>query len=97
MAGIEDLQVQFGIAAPGATNGRAVRYVDPGFAELPWTQVVSVRVWLRVRADLPERDFVDDAHLSLRGCRIHARRGQTGTTARVLIAKTLTRRNARAT
>jgi type IV pilus assembly protein PilW len=96
MAGIEDLQVQFGIAAPGATNGRAVRYVDPGFAELPWTQVVSVRVWLRVRADLPERDFVDertyryaDVEYTPSGADRHYRR--------VLIAKTLTRRNARAT
>ncbi len=94
MAGIEDFQVQFGIAAPGAANGQAARYVNPDFDELPWTQVVSVRVWLRVRADLPEPSFTDtrtyryaDVVYTPIGAERHFRR--------VLIAKTLTRRNAR--
>jgi type IV pilus assembly protein PilW len=60
MAGIEDLQVQFGISAAGARDGRAARYVDPDAAGVGDSQVVSVRLWLRVRADLPEPSFQDD-------------------------------------
>lgn len=96
MAGIEDLQVQFGIAASGESNGQVERYVNPDFADLPWVQVVSVRVWLRVRADVPEPLFTDrrtyryaDVSFTPLGMESHYRR--------VLISKTLTRRNARAT
>jgi len=46
MPGVEDLQVQFGIAADGVTQ-----YVNPGFAGLDSAHVVAVRVWVRIRAD----------------------------------------------
>jgi type IV pilus assembly protein PilW len=41
-------------------NGFAARYVNPGDALLSSGQVVAVRVWVRVRADLPEPGFTDD-------------------------------------
>jgi len=41
-------------------NGYAQRYVDAGDALLKSAQVVSVRVWVRVRADHEEPGFTDD-------------------------------------
>ena len=96
MSGVEDLQVQLGIAAAGAQDGRAARYVDPDHVDVPWAQVVAVRVWLRVRADLPEPAFTDsrtyryaDVTYTPAGAESHYRR--------VLLARTVTLRNARLT
>lgn len=41
-------------------NGDALRYVPPGDALMLSGQVVSVRIWLRVRAEEPEVGFRDD-------------------------------------
>lgn len=60
MTGVEDLQVQLGVAAQGSSDGRAVRYLNPDAPDLPGLQVVSVRVWLRIRADKPDASFTDD-------------------------------------
>ena len=50
--GIEDMQIQFGVD-PSGISGIATRYVDPG--TLPdGAQIVSVRIWLLVRAENPE-------------------------------------------
>ncbi|MEO0423920.1 MAG: PilW family protein [Pseudomonadota bacterium] len=58
LAGAEDLQVQFGIDtdADGSVNS----YVDADPA-LDYSQVMSVRVWLRMRTDQDEDAFVDNA------------------------------------
>lgn len=40
-------------------NGYAARYVNAGDPILDSAQVVAVRIWVRVRAELPERGFVD--------------------------------------
>ena len=60
MAGVEDMQVQFGIDPTGIT-GVATRYVNPNqVAGLPvGSAIVAVRIWLMVRADAPEIGFVD--------------------------------------
>jgi type IV pilus assembly protein PilW len=94
MGGIEDLQVQFGISPNG--RGRVDHYVDPGSSELPSAQIVSVRVWLRVRADEAEPAFEDtrtyryaDVEFTPAGSERHFRR--------VLMSRTITLRNARAT
>ena len=60
VAGVEDMQVQFGIDFTG-TSGVASQYVNaPAIATLPVTaQIVSVRIWLLVRSDTQERGFVD--------------------------------------
>lgn len=96
MAGIEDLQVQFGVAAPGEANGRVARYVDPDFVDVPWLQVVSVRVWLRVRADVPEPSFTDARTYKYADV-VYTPAGEESHYRRALISKTLTRRNARTT
>jgi type IV pilus assembly protein PilW len=41
-------------------NGDALRYVEPGNALITSGQVVSVRLWLRVRAEEPETGFRND-------------------------------------
>lgn len=56
--GVEDFQVQLGID-PSGVAGDAVRYVDPDTVLPLGTQVVSVRVWLLIRAEAPEVGFVD--------------------------------------
>lgn len=56
--GIEDMQVQFGVD-PAGTSGSAQRYVNPS-AIPTGAQIVSVRVWLLVRAENPEVGFRDN-------------------------------------
>jgi type IV pilus assembly protein PilW len=92
MTGVEDLQVQFGVA-PDA-NGRVSHYVDPDSAELPSAQVVSVRIWLRVRSDVAEPTFIDtrtyryaDVEFTPSGTESNVRR--------VLMSRTIALRNAR--
>ncbi|MFO1469003.1 MAG: PilW family protein [Steroidobacteraceae bacterium] len=60
MAGVEDMQVQFGVDTTGI-SGVATRFVNPDqVAALPaGTAIVSVRVWLLLRADAPEQGFTD--------------------------------------
>lgn len=58
MAGVEDMQVQFGIDASGVT-GVATRYVNPD-AVPAGAAVVSVRVWLLLRSDAPEPGLIDN-------------------------------------
>ncbi len=55
--GVEDLQVQFGLDQTG-TGGVATQYVNPGAVPIN-AQVVSVRIWLLVRAETREVGFVD--------------------------------------
>jgi len=94
MTGVEDLQVQFGVSQAG--SGRVSHYLDPGSPELPAAQIVSVRVWLRVRADEPEPSFTDartyayaDVEFTPAGAERHFRR--------VLMSRTITLRNGRST
>ncbi len=60
VAGVEDMQVEFGID-PGSNTGTATRYVEPDdpILAVASTQIVAIRVWLMVRSDTPEAGFVD--------------------------------------
>jgi hypothetical protein len=65
LPGVEDLQVQFGID-PTGTTGVASQYVDAVTAQqlsagaaTAVAQVVSVRIWLLLRADQAEPTFTD--------------------------------------
>ncbi|MBS0388890.1 MAG: PilW family protein [Proteobacteria bacterium] len=58
IAGVEDMQVQFGIDPLGNT-GVATRYVNPDGVPAG-AQIVAVRVWLLVRGDTPESNFIDN-------------------------------------
>lgn len=55
--GVEDMQIQFGVD-PTGTAGSAQRYVNPS-AIPSGAQIVSVRIWLLVRAENPEVGFRD--------------------------------------
>jgi len=75
MIGVEDMQIQFGIdtdvpgtpVAPNPNRGSVDRYVNPddpiinpanaGFD--PNTEILAVRIWLRLRAESRENGFVD--------------------------------------
>ena len=68
--GVEDLQVQFGVdtdRAGEAGRGSVNRYLnpddpalDPADPEfLPEARVLSVRIWLRMRAEQPEQGYLD--------------------------------------
>lgn len=68
--GVEDLQVQYGIDpnygvdpyGTGATPANATRYVNANQAQVAvaaGAQIVAVRLWLLVRSDSPEVNFVD--------------------------------------
>jgi type IV pilus assembly protein PilW len=59
LPGVEDLQVQFGIAESGA-SGPVTRFVDPNAAELLTLAPRAVRIWLRIRAEATERGYRDD-------------------------------------
>jgi type IV pilus assembly protein PilW len=81
MAGVEDLQVQFGIdmgadtngdgvaddddnnGVADAVNGQASRYVNPDdAAAMKFGQIVSVRMWVRLRAEQGEVGFKNTTH-----------------------------------
>jgi hypothetical protein len=94
MPGIEDLQVQFGIAAVGDFSGRATRYVDPGHADVPLSQVVSVRLWVRIRSDEAEPLFQDTRTYTYAGI-VYMPAGGERHFRRAVMARTLTLRNAR--
>lgn len=92
MTGVEDLQVEFGVS-PDA-SGRASHYVHPGAPELPAAQVVSVRVWLRVRADEREPSFTDTQTYRYADVEFTPS-GPARNFRRVLMSRTMTLRNAR--
>jgi type IV pilus assembly protein PilW len=56
-AGVEDLQVRFGVDSDG--DGNADTYVDPGAAAAAG-RVISATLWLRVRAEDRDMSHVDD-------------------------------------
>jgi type IV pilus assembly protein PilW len=90
VAGVEDLQVRFGVDTNADTN--ADTYVDPKTnPALYGGSIVSATIWLRVRAEDPEIGFVDDRTYTA---------GDASTTPggnfrRFLISKTIQLRNTR--
>jgi len=71
LPGVEDLQIQFGVDTDlegTANRGIVDRYVNPGdpiiddtnAAFIPDAEILSVRIWLRLRADRPENGLPPD-------------------------------------
>jgi type IV pilus assembly protein PilW len=100
LPGVEDMQVQFGIdtdvvGAPG--RGTINRYVNPGDPLLnpvanPDTEVLAVRIWLRVRAERPDFSYTDAAAYVYADQNIPAFNDRF---RRVVVSKTIYLRNAR--
>lgn len=68
VTGVEQFQVQFGLSQDADDIGGAVVYVDPDnplLAPGSGAVVVSVRVWVLVRAELPELNFDDNPSYTL--------------------------------
>ena len=72
-------------------NGNAAQYVNAGDALLLSGQVVSVRVWVRVRADAVERGFVDNRRYQYANTDFTPNDGFR----RVLMSRTIYLRNSR--
>jgi type II secretory pathway pseudopilin PulG len=103
LPGVEDMQIQFGIDTdlvddPG--RGSIDRYVNPGDPILdpasplfmPNVEVLSVRVWLRIRAERAETGFTDTTNY------IYADQNVgpfNDAIRRILVSKTIYLRNAR--
>ncbi len=81
-----------GNGIPDVVRGIATRYVNPNFANIDRYQVVSVRIWLLMRAEQPETGFSD--------ARPYVYAGKNFTPAdgfrRVLMSRTIQLRNSRA-
>jgi type IV pilus assembly protein PilW len=80
-------------------NGQATRYVDPDHELVDPTnenaaQIVSVRIWLRVRGDAPERGFTDDRTYTYAG-KSYTPSADEAVFRRMLVSRTIQLRNAR--
>jgi len=92
--GIEDLQLEFGVDANA--DGSADLYVAGDDVPVGTGQpVVSVRVWLRVRADAPDVTFTDGTTYTYAG-RSFTPAGAAAQFRRGLFSKTIQLRNTRA-
>jgi len=64
LPGVEDLQVEMGVASMATDGIRRVFYVAPDSPRVNEGTVVAVRLWLRIRADATEPEFSDDRTLA---------------------------------
>jgi type IV pilus assembly protein PilW len=95
IAGVEDMQVQFGVETDAAVAPDAIaqRYVDPESVPAG-AQIVSVRLWLRVRADAQETGFVDGQAYTYGDKNGVTISGAAQKYRRMLVSRTITLRNA---
>jgi type IV pilus assembly protein PilW len=89
MPGVEDLQVEFGIR-----ENQRTRFVAPDLATLRQAQLVAVRIWLRIRADVTEGGFRDNRALTYAGVSFVPDPAQSAQ-RRVLVQRTFALRNPR--
>ena len=100
LPGVEDMQVQFGIdtdPAGAANRGSVDRYVNPGDPLLdqaanPDVRVLAVRIWLRLRTELPEPGFTDTTRYEYADQNVDP---PNDGYRRVVVSKTIYIRNAR--
>jgi type IV pilus assembly protein PilW len=89
MQGVEDLQVELGVAG----NDARVQYVAPDTDAARTGRVVAVRLWLRVRAEATESGFRDARALEYAG-RLFQPTPAEARQRRSLIERTVALRNA---
>jgi len=94
LPGVEDLQVEFGIARRDADGMSRMLYVAPGAALAREERVVALRLWLRIRSDATEPGFEDDRELNYANVRFTPSPVETKQ-RRMLIERTVALRNAR--
>jgi len=76
------------------SDGRATRYVNPDFPDLDRLQVVSVRIWLRLRGERPEPE-IDDRRTYRYADVEYTPDGDERRFRRMLLQRTITLRNSR--
>jgi type IV pilus assembly protein PilW len=91
LPGVEDLQVQFGIADTALGNF-VTRFVDPDAVDLRGIQPLAVRVWLRIRAESTERGFRDNRAWSYADVEFMPSSQEQGS-RRTLVSRTVMLRN----
>ncbi len=95
LPGVEDLQVELGVASVAEDGAMRVRYVAPDAARARSGRVIAVRLWLRIRADATEPGFEDDRALSYANVNFTPSASEARQ-RRILIERTVALRNARA-
>jgi type IV pilus assembly protein PilW len=94
IAGVEDIQFQFGVDTDN--NATVEYYVAPGTALPAGARVAAVRVWLRVRSEEPDFTFEDDRTYSYAGASYAPdATGDANRYRRLLVSKTIQLRNTR--
>lgn len=76
------------------TDGHATRYVNADFPDLDRVQIVSVRVWVRVRSEQAENGFVDGRTYRYADVEYTPSAAERGF-RRILLSRTFALRNAR--
>lgn len=94
MTGVEDLQVEFGVAQRGADGTSRVQYVTPNAPLARAGRIVALRLWLRIRSDATESDFEDDRELVYSNVRFTPSPLEVKQ-RRLLVERTVALRNAR--
>ena len=64
LPGVEDLQVEIGVAVTSADGGSRMHFVAPDSPRVREGVVMAVRLWLRILADVTESGFNDDRTLT---------------------------------
>lgn len=90
VAGVEDLQVRFGVDTDG--DGSLDHYVDPG-AVPAGARIVTATIWLRVRSEEPETGYRDDTAYQYAGMASAWTPGDGH--RRIVLSKTIHLRNTR--
>jgi type IV pilus assembly protein PilW len=92
--GVEDLQVEFGVARRDHDGTARVFYVAPNAALAREGRIVALRLWLRIRSDATEPEFEDDRELSYANVRFTPSPIEMKQ-RRMLVERTVALRNAR--
>lgn len=94
LPGVEDLQVEFGIARRDASGVARMLYVAPDAPLAREGRIVALRLWLRIRSDATESGFEDDRELHYANVRF-APSADEMKQRRMLVERTVALRNAR--
>jgi type IV pilus assembly protein PilW len=92
--GVVDPQADLNGDGIPESDGRATRYVNPDFPDLDRLQVVSVRLWLRVRGEQPEPEL-DDRRTYRYADVEYTPAGEDRRYRRLLLTRTIMLRNSR--
>jgi len=93
LPGVEDLQIELGVATLAADGTSRLSYVAPGSAPARDGSVVAVRVWLRIRADVTEPGFLDERSLTYANV-VFTPTAAEAKQRRMLVERTVALRNA---